>query len=76
MTNHDPIAYTYEADTHCPACAFERFGRNERGFIAESPTVDNEGNPIGAVFSWDEYDEGLYCGDCHGTIREPFVEAK
>ena len=23
----DPIAYTYEADTHCPACAVARFGR-------------------------------------------------
>lgn len=23
----DPIAYTYDADTHCPDCAVARFGR-------------------------------------------------
>ena len=38
MGTHDPIAYTYEADTHCPACAEQRFGRSARGFIAEDAT--------------------------------------
>ena len=24
----DPVAYTYEADAHCPACAEKRFGKS------------------------------------------------
>ena len=64
-----PIAYTYEADTHCPACTEKRFGRSKRGFIAEE-SFDNEGNPVGAVFPWDEWEGGLFCGTCFDTIRD------
>ena len=52
MSSHDPIAYTYEADHHCKACAFMRFDRNAYGDITG---IDNEGNEIGAVFSLDEW---------------------
>ena len=68
MSNHDPIAYTYEADVHCPACSEARFGRDGDGFIA-SQVVDREGNEPGAIAPWDETpSEGLYCGDCHTEI--------
>lgn len=74
MSHLDPIAYTYEADYHCPDCTEEAFGRNEGGFIAED-AEDGEGNPVGAVFCWDEWWEpsieepqSLVCGDCLTVI--------
>jgi hypothetical protein len=73
-----PIAYTYEADHHCPACARARFGADEHGFPPESAR-DGEGNPVGAVFSWDEWQnigEGsqtLACGTC-GAILDEYEE--
>jgi hypothetical protein len=63
---HEPIAYTYEADHHCEACTVARFGSTEG--------TDNEGNEVGAVFSWDEWYqvdaecEALACGDCHAIL--------
>jgi hypothetical protein len=65
----NPIAYTYEASEHCPACAEARFGTDERGDIA-SGVLDNEGNEPGAVFSWDEWDRALTCGTCGEAITE------
>lgn len=76
MSAHDPIAYTYEADYHCPACAFERFGQDEHGFVPED-AEDSEGNPIGALAPWDEwheptadYHQALACGTCGEVIEE------
>jgi hypothetical protein len=64
---HDPIAYTYEADVHCPSCTFKRFPNGEG--------TDREGNQVGAIAPWDETDEaGEYCGDCHGEIAPPSDE--
>lgn len=65
-----PIAYTYEADTHCPPCTAERFGPACEG-------TDREGNAVGALFSWDEWcnppEPGksciLVCGTCGDIIR-------
>ena len=72
--NADPIAYTYEANYHCEACTLARFGYGADGFIG-TDSEDNEGNPIGAVFSWDDWCEPseplpqiLSCGTCHGEI--------
>ena len=74
MSNTDPVAYTYEADHHCPACAEARFGPGVEG-------IDNEGNAVGAVFPWHVSDmihdhvstgvewHGLTCGTC----REVFA---
>jgi hypothetical protein len=65
-----PIAYTYEADTHCPACTAERFGPSRDG-------RDSEGNRVGAIWPWDEWCEPsepgrqyLACGTCYGVIEE------
>lgn len=65
-----PVGYIYEADHHCPACAKARFGPTVEG-------IDSEGNPVGALFSWQvseiayevteiEAEEwnGIACGTC------------
>jgi hypothetical protein len=78
MASHDPIAYTYEADTHCPACALGRFGAQPGRPWVRDDAVDREGNGIGAVapwVEWCEYDPDhphcvLACGTCGGVIRE------
>lgn len=69
----EPIAYTYEADYHCPDCTAARFG-------AECQGTDSEGNEIHAVFPWDEWwdtsdwaSETLICSDCGAEMDE--VEA-
>lgn len=73
MSRHDPIAYTYGADIHCPYCTLDQFGQDERGFVP-ADAEDFEGNPIHPVFSWDEWFnfddlcETLVCGDCFGEI--------
>jgi hypothetical protein len=72
----EPIAYTYEADYHCPGCAVARFGADVNGYAAGD--VDRwEGNPVGAVFPWDEWlpcdDAGaqtLACGTCGAVLDE------
>jgi hypothetical protein len=58
----DPIAYTYEASEHCPACAVARFGNDAEG-------TDNEGNDVGAVFEPFE-DRSMSCGTCGESINE------
>ena len=71
------MAYTYEADTHCPPCAIARFGTEPgRSWVREVAT-DSEGNPVGAVFSWEEWHETgmvgrftLVCGTCSIVIDE------
>lgn len=69
-----PIAYTYEASHHCPACAAARFGVTEKGWIPEEAT-DSEGNSVGAIAPWDEWQADisepdiLSCDDC-GLIIE------
>lgn len=70
---HDPIAYTYDADTHCPGCATARFGEDESGNVPDD-AYDNGGNAVGAIFSWTEWwqidgkCETLVCGTCGGEI--------
>jgi hypothetical protein len=67
--SHAPIAYTYEADVHCPACARARFGKA----LDDPDTEDNEANPVGAMFECDEHDPaGEYCGDCGEEVAEPW----
>lgn len=68
---HAPIAYTYEADVHCPECAEARFGVcEEHGDVAHCVT-DDEGNEPGAIAPWDDCDgEALVCGTCGCVIRE------
>ena len=72
----DPIAYTYDADVHCPDCALERFGCDASGFIAGEGAEDSEGNAPGALAPWDEWhvcernsDAVLACGTCGEEIE-------
>lgn len=80
-----PIAYTYEADTHCPACAISRFGHEKAPGPAgdvnmpwpPEDAVDSEGNQVGAIFPWEEWCEPselgmhyLACGTCRGIIEQ------
>lgn len=74
MSHLDPIAYTYEADYHCPGCTFERFGMDDQGFVPDNAT-DREGNLVGAVAPWDEwwecqatFPQSLVCSTCNGVI--------
>lgn len=55
-----PIAYTYDADQHCPDHAAERFGTDEHGNVYGT---DTEGNEVHPVFSWEETDDS-YCSEC------------
>jgi hypothetical protein len=79
VSSLDPIAYTYDADNHCPSCAETRFGRSERGFIAED-SADSEGNPVGVIAPWDEWVSGLdgcetlACGTCLEVIERAHDE--
>ena len=76
---HDPIAYTYEVDVHCPACTFKRFGADSDGWIAmhpefSVPLTDGEDNPVGVIAPWDEWqqfdgeNETLACSDCGAVL--------
>jgi hypothetical protein len=69
------VAYTYEADVHCPDCAAHRafvgllartpplqMGTDEHGLAFD--LIDREGNPVRPVFSTDERDTLTHCGDC------------
>lgn len=67
------VAYTYEADIHCPDCAshLANVGRLERQPPLNPWTdehgltpdlVDRDGNPVRPVFSTDEC-EDKHCGD-------------
>jgi hypothetical protein len=64
-----PIAYTFEASEHCPVCTAARFGVDSEGWIPEDAT-DGEGNPVGAVAPWDEWDRAMTCGTCGGHIAD------
>lgn len=72
------LAYTYEADVHCPACTF---ADAVPGYLYRSPLVpperdehgialdlvDWEGNPVRPVFSTDEH-EFTHCSDCGESL--------
>lgn len=74
------IAYSFEADVHCPACTQQAAGMtvshthpNAIGFSTldsfgiEYDTVDREGNLIRPVFNIDEH-EFTHCGDCREEL--------
>lgn len=61
-----PIGYTYEADVHCLECAYARFGNT----LDDPQTKDSEGNPIHAIFEWDEDAPNEVCGDCFTHLME------
>ena len=72
------IAYTYDADVHCPDCAAHDAAA---GVLRREPPlsldvdehglayglIDGEGNPVHPVFSTEEY--WVYaCGDCGARL--------
>ena len=67
------IAYTYEADVHCPTCAANRFAHSSvSGLELDEHGIwyghtDREGNLIHPVFDIDEHDF-THCGDCHEEL--------
>lgn len=70
-----PIAYTYEADTHCVKCAIARFGQEPGHPWPADDARDSEGNAIGAIFPWDQWHDvpssgryTLVCGTCHVVL--------
>ena len=63
------VAYTYEADYHCPSCAHKRFGAAL--VDEEKPPVDSEGNEVKPLFV-SEVEETIHCGDCLQLVYDPF----
>lgn len=65
-----PIAYAYEAALHCDRCAIARFPElmRERAGFDGPDIVDREGNPLGAVMSWDT-EPGDACDDCGDSLN-------
>ena len=74
------VAYTFEADIHCPDCTTERAALglltrepplrqpvDEHGLTAD--LVDREGNPIRPVFSTDAFDAvAPRCSECGAAL--------
>jgi hypothetical protein len=74
------IGYAYEADVHCPACAFNAAAAgllkrepplevgdgDEHGLTGD--LVDREGNPVHPIFDIDEGAGDEVCGDCGGKL--------
>lgn len=76
------MAYTFEADIHCPACTKQTAQRmlldhrhpyamgesclDDNGI--EYDLVDSEGNLIHPVFNTDEACHLTHCGDCHQKL--------
>jgi len=70
------IAYTYEADVHCPACTRARFKDQKLDGLSNDDfdqhwlrqdLVDREGNPVHPVFDTDETDF-THCADCGAEL--------
>lgn len=61
---HGIVGYAYDADTHCEACAFERFGLD----LLNPDTQDSEGNAVHPIHNWDESAPEDVCGDCFGLL--------
>jgi hypothetical protein len=81
--SHDPIAYTYNGDVHCPDCAADKYGQCRcHGRIAMmtitddnlqgqccTPSLDDENNEVHVIAPWDESTCGLWCGTCGEEIE-------
>ena len=79
------IAYTHDADVHCPACTRAAAAADHpRGPLAPLEMdehglpidlIDREGNPVRPVFSTDET-EATHCGDCGARVHDDFADIK
>lgn len=70
------LAYTYDADVHCPACTLHNFHIGQLTMTRPSANdehgvpltlIDREGNPVHPVFTTDEH-SFTHCGDCGEEI--------
>ena len=72
------IAYTFEADVHCPSSTLAQISpghihlANEQGIALDEHSIperiiDREGNPVRPVFNIDEHGF-THCGDCHKAL--------
>lgn len=68
------IAYTYEADVHCPACARAYFQPGKFVYVGkvdehgiDSEQRDREGNRVHPVFDIEEHGF-THCGDCRESL--------
>lgn len=71
------VAYAYEADIHCPACAKAAHAGGRLTMVGR-PIIDSnglpqqlddrEGNPVGAIFSIDNIEPRLCCGTCRKEL--------
>lgn len=74
------IAYTFEADVHCPDCTEHKaaigalrrepplqMGTDEHGIATD--LVDREGNQVHPVFSTDEHGFS-HCSDCRCDLDQ------
>lgn len=63
----NPIGYSFNADTYCPACSEIELGQDPDSEDLE----DGEGNPIHPIMGWDEAgDTPTHCGRCHAFIDD------
>ena len=79
------IAYTYDADVHCPTCAdaayaaglLVRSGRHgeydEHGLPMS--LIDREGNPVRPMLCADAL-VTTYCGDCGARVYDDFSDVQ
>jgi hypothetical protein len=63
MKAHDIVAWTYDADIHCPHCA-RLAGMTKEG------VEDSQGNEPHPVFACDEGWSDDVCGDCGEPIDD------
>ena len=68
------VGFTWEADLYCADCTQERFGEPADPVSPWLDVSDSEGNPVGAVFPFDEFDYRSHCGGCHTPIDTVALE--
>lgn len=59
---HNPIAYTYDADYHCPECTAERFGRcnGDHVYVAGRKVTADHYNRPAILPAWIEAEPGYH----------------
>ena len=68
------VGFTWEADLYCFTCTRERFGEPVDPVSPWLDVADAEGNPVGAVFPFDEFDYAPHCGGCGTPIDAVALE--
>lgn len=83
MRSYDIVAYTYQADVHCPECIAQMFGgsildsaETMLDRAAESAGIDRydessyDSDDFPKVVFCDQVESTEYCGTCHAVILE------